>query len=248
MAPRQDTAAERSSAQPRWMSPRYTTFPASLDAAHTKWCRVSSGGLRPRSRTEGVVERRVGDVVGVVRECLHANPEDDLQDLHLGVPGLEKGNRPGMRRPAARGHDGRCEATERTAGRPKAAFSNTDGKATMRRCCCMYWGSARPLIPYRRRATQPGAPRTNGSAFTDRSISTPGRCSSTSSRMSGSTFAGFRTPSCARKAATISRTAAALGTCSKCGVGDHLRLIKDAAQMILPAKALRIDLVEVLRA
>ena len=47
-----------------------------------------------------------------------------------------------------------------------------------------------------------------------RATSTPGRCSSTSSRTSGSTSAASRTPSCASAAATTSRTAGARRWCS----------------------------------
>ena len=47
-----------------------------------------------------------------------------------------------------------------------------------------------------------------------RAISTPGRCSPTSSRTSGSTSAASRTPSCASRASTTSRTAGGRPTSS----------------------------------
>ena len=102
----------------------------------------------------------------------------------------------------------------RTAGSPKADFLNTVGKATMRRCCCIPWDWARPLIRCPRAATPRGLRRTGGNTFTDMITFTPGRCSRTSSRISGSIFAAFRTRSCASRASTISRTAVALRMCN----------------------------------
>ena len=53
-----------------------------------------------------------------------------------------------------------------------------------------------------------------GTLLTDMNIFTPGRYSRTSSRISGSIFAAFRTRSCATRASTISRTAGAPLMCS----------------------------------
>ena len=117
---------------------------------------------------------------------------------------------------AARIGNGRKTAAHwsRTDGSPKADFSNTVGKATMRRCCSISWGWARPLIRCPRAATPRGLRLTGGNTFTDMNIFTPGRCSRTSSRMSGLTFAAFRTRSCASRASTISRTAVAPLMCN----------------------------------
>jgi hypothetical protein len=87
-------------------------------------------------------------------------------------------------------------ATVTHGWKPEAASSTTGGKATTRRCCCISWGSARRLIRCPRAATQRGLPLTGGNTVTDRNICTPGRYLPISSRMSGLTFAVFRTPSC----------------------------------------------------
>ena len=85
----------------------------------------------------------------------------------------------------------------RTAGNPKADSSNTVGKATTRQCCCISWDWARPLTRCPKAATPRGFRLTDGNTVTDMTIFTPGRCSRTSSRTSGSIFAAFRTRSCA---------------------------------------------------
>ena len=66
----------------------------------------------------------------------------------------------------------------------------------------------RPRIRCHERAIAPGIRHTHGSGSTASSCSTPGRCSSTSSRTSGSTSAASATTSCATTASTTSRTAA----------------------------------------
>ena len=58
-------------------------------------------------------------------------------------------------------------------------------------------------------ATRPGPRPTSGRTCTATISCMPGRCSSTSSRTPGSTFAASGIASCARSAATISRTAGA---------------------------------------
>jgi len=45
--------------------------------------------FRPSRPAERLVQRRVGDVVGVVGQCLHANDEHDLKHLLLAVPSLQ---------------------------------------------------------------------------------------------------------------------------------------------------------------
>ena len=117
---------------------------------------------------------------------------------------------------AARIGNGRKTLAQRlrTVGSPKVDFSDTVGKVMMRRCCCMSWDWALPLTRCPRAATPCGLRLTGGNAVTDMNIFTPGPYSRTSSRMSGSTFAAFRTRSCTIRASTISRTAAARLMCN----------------------------------
>ena len=113
------------------------------------------------------------------------------------------------------GHGRRTVAIRlRTDGRPNTGFSSTVGKVTMRRCCCMFWGSHRPSIPSPRVATPNGLRRTGGNTVTDMNTSTQGRCSRTSFRMSGLIFVEFRTRSCASRGWTISRIAVARRMCN----------------------------------
>src|SRR5450759_2849813 len=73
----------------------------------------------------------------------------------------------------------------RMVGSPKADFSHTVGKATMRRCSYIHWDLVRLPIRYPRAATQLGLPPTSGSTVTDMTIFTPGHYSPTSSHISG---------------------------------------------------------------
>ena len=100
------------------------------------------------------------------------------------------------------------------AGSRSADSCTTAGRATARRSCstCSRW--ARRRIRSTGTATRRGPRPTSGRTCTATIFSMRGRCSSISSRMHGSIFAASRIASCARSAATISRTAGARPTCS----------------------------------
>ncbi len=75
--------------------------------------------------------------------------------------------------------------------------------------CCTCSRSARRRTRSRATATARGPRPTSGRTSTATTSCTPGRCSCISSRTRGSTFAASATASCARSAATTSRTAGA---------------------------------------
>ena len=106
---------------------------------------------------------------------------------------------------------GRRTAARRSgrAGSRSADSCTTAGRATARRSCCTCSRSARRRIRSTATATTPGPRPTSGRICTATIFCTRGRCSCISSRTRGSIFAASRIASCARSAATISRTAGA---------------------------------------